>query len=71
MKWTVFPTMLFVAVLIGGCADRVPVDDFCLTAKPRYYTAEELAVTPIDTIRRDVAQNEYGEAHCGWSPSKK
>jgi hypothetical protein len=60
-------TLSFASALLVGCTDGRG-DTFCLTAHPRYYTAEEMKVVPIETLRKDVATNEYGEKHCGWTP---
>jgi len=43
---------------------------FCDGVEPRRYTQAEInARAPFPAnLRRDLAQNNLGEKHCGWSP---
>lgn len=46
----------------------VTIDSFCLTKKPWRPTDEELIATPPAVRRQKLADNEYGELKCGWTP---
>jgi hypothetical protein len=46
----------------------VTISDFCLTKKPWRPADEELAATSPAERRVKLADNEYGQLKCGWTP---
>jgi len=62
---------LCLSACVGGPSPEptvVTIDSFCLTKKAWRPTEEELAATPPAVRRQKLADNEYGELKCGWTP---
>lgn len=61
--------VLLVSLTSSGCM-KVQ-GDFCDIAEPDIYASQEvveyLILNDRDHLEADVAENEYGIEHCGWS----
>ena len=61
--------MLTTAIL-SGCM-KVPPGDFCEIAKPDIYASDMVVEFMVENdpehVRRDISENEYGAANCGWT----